>query len=232
MTKITKRIRPLEVRPEPFTLRYYMTPEFNDFIEFSNHCKNQIVLKIQSILDFINKKMNVKLHLNIYDNGNISEIGLMKFKFEKECVGEHVFCVVSCRGVLKLKCEQYSFRLKESYSYFYVLLDKDINIQSVYYSAISYETLDSSLTLKFDNLLNLIEYDYVIQSMCLDYEIRKFKSKDMMCPYDDELFLHSLITNYTTETIELFPEFNSCGVYDFVSDDFTNRRTLYNMTLI
>lgn len=232
MTKITKRIQPLDVRSEPFTLKYKMTPEFNDFIEFSNHCKNQIALKIQSILDLINKKMNVNLHFKIHDNDNISEMGLMKFEFKKECIGDQVFCIVSCRGVLKLQCDQYGFKLKKSYSYFYVSLDRNINIESMYYSSISHDTLDSSLTLKFDNLLNLIEYDYIIQAMCLDYEIRKTKSKNMMCPYEDELFLHRLITDYSAETAELFPELTVDGVYDFSSEDFINRRTLYNMTLI
>lgn len=232
MQKIKQRVKPIDIKSEPFTLRYCMTPDFNDYADFLTHCKDQIASKLQSILDFINKKMNVNLHLNIHENGNVSEMGLIHFKFEKECVGEHIFCIVSYHGFLKLKCHEYAFKLADSYSFFCVPLTKDLEIESIHYSSCSFETVDKYINLKFDNLLNLTEYRYIIQSIVLDCEISKFKSKDMMCPYEDEVFLHSLITNYSAEATELFPELILTGVYDFNSADFINRRALYSMTLI
>lgn len=235
MITITKT----EIKNQSFSKRFYMTPEFSTYEDFLIHCKNQFTIKVQTVMNFISLKMKatllpLKTHDFSENDIDIFDVTSMQVRFKKEIIDGHTFCVATYNGILTFECSEFDFKFKNSYSYFYAVLNESLDLATFEYSSLFYDKteLDKSVHLKFDSDAMMTEYSYTVTSSYFGWTIGRFKSKDMLCPYTDELFLHNSVAKRTSLMNELFPELLVVGVYDFSTDEFKNKMTLLEMSLI
>lgn len=224
------------IETEVFKETILITPEHGSYEKFVSEYKKNIFNKVQSVMDFISLKMDAKLSFQVNDFDNIFEIALMKFNFRKVTEGISTKCIITFDGFLTFECNRFAFKFDSAYSYFYSILNKQLDLVHFEYSSVSYDkhkhNVDRSINLKFDKYTNMTEYYYIVRSTFFGWELGRLKNRDMLCPYADELFLHSTITKRTPLMDELFPELYIDGVYDFASYDFKSRFTLFEMSLI
>lgn len=222
------------IETEVFKETILITPEHGSYEQFVSEYKKDIFNKVQAVMDFITLNMDAKLRFQVNEFDNIYEIALMKFKFRKITEGKSTTCIVTSDGFLTFECNGFAFKFDNAYSYFYATLDKQLDLVQFEYSSVHYDkhNVDRSINLKFDKDTHMTEYYYTVRSTFFGWEIGRLKSKDMLCPYADELFLHNTLTKRTPLMDELFPELSVDGVYDFSSPDFKRRFTLFEMSLI
>mgnify|MGYP006187510567 FL=1 len=235
MITITKT----EIKNQSYSERFYMTPEFSAYEDFLIHCKLHFTTKVQTVMDFISLTMKATLlPLKTYDFSDndidIFDITSMQVRFKKEIIDGHTFCVATYNGILTFECSDFDFKFKNSYSYFYAVLNESLELATFEYSSLFYDKteLDKSVHLKFDSEAMMTEYSYTVTSSYFGWTIGRFKSKEMLCPYTDELFLHDSVAKRTSLMNELFPELYVIGVYDFSAPEFKRKLTLFQMSLI
>jgi hypothetical protein len=227
-----------DIKDQELVKKFLMPPNYASYEQFIDHCINEITIKVQSIMDDLSIKMNARLKFgshSILDGLNdFLVIALMKICFKKEVVDEQTFCVATFNGILSFECGTFDFKFNQSYSYFHVIVNEKLELTAFEYSTVVYDkqNVNKRVNLKFDQDANLTEYLYKVDSTFFGWSVERLKSKDMLCLYSDELFLHNSIAHRTPLMDELFPELSVIGVYDFSSPEFKRKLTLFEMSLI
>jgi len=227
-----------DINEQSLVKKFLMPHDYSSYDQFIDHCINEITIKVQSIMDDLSIKMNARLKFgshSILDGLNdFLVIALMKICFKKEVVDEQTFCVATFNGILSFECGAFDFKFNRSHSYFHVVVNEDLELIAFEYSSVVYDNqnVNKRVNLKFDQESNLTEYLYKVDSNFFGWSVERLKSKNMLCPYADELFLHNSIAHRTPLMDELFPELSVIGVYDFSSPEFKRKLTLFQMSLI
>lgn len=227
-----------DIKDQKLVKKLLMPSNYASYEQFIDHCISQITIKVQSIMDDLSIKMNARLKFGSHEflDGldDALVIALMKICFKKEVVDGHTFCVATFNGVLSFECGTFDFKFNQSYSYFHVIVNEELELTSFEYSSVFYDSqnVNKRVNLKFDQDANLTEYLYKVDSSFFGWTVERLKSKDMLCPYSDELFLHNSIAHRTALMNEIFPELSVMGVYDFSSPEFKRKLTLFEMSLI
>ena len=227
-----------DIKDQEIVKKFWMPPNYASYDQFIDHCINEITIKVQSIMDDLSIKMNARLKFSshsILDGLNdFLVIALMKICFKKEVVDEQTFCVATFNGILSFECGTFDFKFNQSYSYFHVIVNEALELTAFEYSSVVYDkqNVNKRVNLKFDQDANLTAYLYQVDSTFFGWSVERLKSKDMLCLYSDELFLHNSIAHRTPLMDELFPELSVIGVYDFSSPEFKRKLTLFEMSLI
>jgi hypothetical protein len=227
-----------DIKDQELVKKFLMPPDYISYDDFIDHCINQITVKVQSIMDDLSIKMNARLKFGSHsfldglDDSLI--IALMKICFKKEVVDGQIFCVANFNGILSFECGTFDFKFNQSYSYFHVIVNEELELTAFEYSSVVYDSqnVNKRVNLKFDQNANLTEYLYKVDSSFFGWSVERLKSKEMLCPYADELFLHNSIAHRTPLMNDLFPELSIIGVYDFSSPEFKRKLTLFEMSLI
>ena len=148
------------IETEVFKETVLITPDHGSYENFVSEYKKNIFNKVQEVMDFISLKMDAKLRFQVNEFDNIYEIALMKFNFRKVTEGRSTTCIITFDGYLTFECNRFAFKFDNAYSYFYAILNKQLDLVQFEYSSVHYNkhNVDRSINLKFDKDTNMTEY--------------------------------------------------------------------------
>jgi hypothetical protein len=154
---------------------------------------------------------------------------------EHHCNGREYFKIKGLKNIT-LPCIFNNFTLKNPHlSHITIFFDDDFKIESLICESRNKDRLNNDVKIIFQGFnhllqLNWLEYKFI--NVLTNIHTGFIRKDNALSSFEDESFFWKLFTHQIAENNELIPEFYVPSAYDFNSDDFKNRMTVYDMLCI
>ncbi len=208
---------------------YNCLDDFNTSIQ---RRKDLIKSNLEKSFNTVEKHFNMRLIRDIIEKDSSIVIqGKNQYQFT---VSKWFDSKINSENHLEFDCLDFPLPVPNIHSStFSISLNNDFSIAKSEYS-LTFKGKNRerfSVKLKFDESFNIIEMNNQSVAFHLeDYGIRKtLKTKEQLCPFEDEIILFKLSINNDKDIKELIPEYYIPSVYNFHSAEFKERLNLFSM---